>query len=93
MNWYRIKGRWRQLLGEAKKRWGTLTDDERAQHEANRDILLGRLQALYGINVIGADRMTPLEVAHLQLHRSGTAIFAPVERQCLARRGRQRNGS
>ncbi len=55
MNWDQIEGKWRQLQGQAKQRWGKLTDDEAARLSGNRDELVGRLQELYGISKEEAD--------------------------------------
>ncbi|MED5388367.1 MAG: CsbD family protein [Pseudomonadota bacterium] len=49
MNWNTIEGRWKELKGNIKEQWGELTDDEIDQAEGKRDILLGKLQAKYGI--------------------------------------------
>lgn len=48
-NWEQIAGKWKQVRGEAKKKWGELTDDELMQVEGNRDILVGKIQEKYGI--------------------------------------------
>jgi uncharacterized protein YjbJ (UPF0337 family) len=43
-----LKGMWKQVRGEAKVRWGKLTDDEVDQVAGERDKLLGLLQEKYG---------------------------------------------
>lgn len=48
-NWDQIAGKWKQVRGEAKKKWGKLTDDELMQTNGNRDILAGKTQEKYGI--------------------------------------------
>ena len=48
-NWEQIAGQWKQVRGEAKKKWGKLTDDELMQVDGNRDILAGKIQEKYGI--------------------------------------------
>ena len=48
-NWDQIAGQWKQIRGEAKKKWGKLTDDELLQVDGNRDILAGKIQERYGI--------------------------------------------
>lgn len=45
----RLEGNWKQLKGEAKKRWGKLTDDDLDVIEGERDKLVGRIQERYGI--------------------------------------------
>lgn len=49
MNKDRLKGNWKQLKGEAKERWGELTDDDLDRIEGKRDQLVGRIQERYGI--------------------------------------------
>jgi uncharacterized protein YjbJ (UPF0337 family) len=44
-----LAGKWKQIRGEAKKKWGELTDDELTQIDGNRDVLAGKLQEKYGI--------------------------------------------
>ena len=43
-----LKGKWKQLSGQIKERWGELTDDEIEQLEGRRDGLVGKLQEKYG---------------------------------------------
>jgi uncharacterized protein YjbJ (UPF0337 family) len=49
MNWDQIEGKWKQLKGEAKTRWGKLTDDDLDVVAGQRDKLVGRIQERYGI--------------------------------------------
>lgn len=49
MSWQQIEGKWRQFVGEAKQRWGKLTDSDLQECAGNRDKLVGKLQELYGI--------------------------------------------
>ena len=43
-----IKGQWKQLQGRVKQQWGKLTDDDIASINGDREVLLGRIQELYG---------------------------------------------
>jgi len=43
-----FSGKWRQLRGTVKAKWGKLTDDELDQAEGNYDILVGKIQEKYG---------------------------------------------
>ncbi|MEX0618654.1 MAG: CsbD family protein [Pseudohongiellaceae bacterium] len=43
-----LKGKWKQLRGKAKERWGKLTDDELDQVDGSEDQLVGLLQEHYG---------------------------------------------
>ncbi len=48
MNWDQIEGNWRQFKGEAKRRWGKLTDDDLNVIAGHKEKLLGKLQERYG---------------------------------------------
>ena len=48
MNWDVIQGKWKQLKGSVKEKWGELTDDEIDQINGNKDVLAGKLQEKYG---------------------------------------------
>jgi uncharacterized protein YjbJ (UPF0337 family) len=49
MNKEQFQGQWNQIRGKVKEKWGRLTDDEIAQINGKRDILLSHLQKKYGI--------------------------------------------
>jgi len=49
MNWDQIKGKWTQMKGSAKTRWGKLTDDDLDVIAGQKDQLVGRIQERYGI--------------------------------------------
>jgi uncharacterized protein YjbJ (UPF0337 family) len=44
-----LKGKWQELQGKVKSRWGELTDDDLTQIRGERDELIGRLRQRYGI--------------------------------------------
>jgi uncharacterized protein YjbJ (UPF0337 family) len=48
MNWDIVKGKWTELKGEARKRWGKLTDNDWEEAAGEKDKLLGKLQQRYG---------------------------------------------
>ena len=50
MNWDRIEGNWKQFEGNAVQQWGKLTGDQLEVIAGRRDLLLGRIQELYGIS-------------------------------------------
>ena len=56
MNWDQIEGKWKQLKGQAKVKWGELTDDELDIAEGHRDQLVGKLQQKYGMVKEEAER-------------------------------------
>jgi len=49
MNWDRIAGSWKQLSGQAKEQWGKLTDDDLDVVAGRRELLVGKIQAHYGV--------------------------------------------
>ena len=49
MNWDQIKGSWNQMKGQAKQKWGTVTDDDTTIIAGQRDQLTGKLQEGYGV--------------------------------------------
>ena len=51
-----MKGQWKQIRGEVKRRWGMLTDDELDQVEGDFDKLSGRIQERYGYHREMAER-------------------------------------
>ena len=48
MNHEILEGKWEQLKGKAKEKWGKLTDDDWAVVKGKRDQLAGRIQERYG---------------------------------------------
>ena len=48
MNWDQIEGKWMQMKGNVKQRWGKLTDDDLTIIGGKRDNLIGKLQERYG---------------------------------------------
>jgi uncharacterized protein YjbJ (UPF0337 family) len=49
MNWDQVKGKWKQVSGDVKTRWGKLTDDDLTVIGGERDKLVGHIQERYGI--------------------------------------------
>jgi uncharacterized protein YjbJ (UPF0337 family) len=49
MNWNQVQGNWKEFTGKVKQTWGKLTDDELDQIAGKRDVLVGQIQAKYGI--------------------------------------------
>ena len=43
-----IKGKWKQIKGRIKARWGNLTDDDLDVLEGHSEYLAGKLQERYG---------------------------------------------
>ena len=56
MNADQVKGKWKQLKGSAKERWGKLTDDDLDVVDGQMDQLIGTIQERYGIEREAAKR-------------------------------------
>ncbi len=56
MNWDIIQGKWKEVKGQAKEKWGKLTDDDLDRIEGQRDQLVGRVQQKYGVAKDEAER-------------------------------------
>jgi len=55
MNQNILEGKWKQLRGSVREKWGQLTDDEVDQIAGNRDRLSGFLQERYGYTQLEAE--------------------------------------
>jgi uncharacterized protein YjbJ (UPF0337 family) len=49
MNWTQIEGKWDQLKGEAKSKWGKLTDDDLKAIGGKFESLVGKVVERYGM--------------------------------------------
>ena len=49
MNSDQVEGKWKQMKGTLKTRWGKLTDDDLDVIEGQKDQLVGKIQERYGI--------------------------------------------
>ena len=49
MNTEQLKGKWKQVKGSVKERWGKLTDDDIDVIDGQHDQLIGKVQERYGI--------------------------------------------
>ena len=49
MNSDQLQGKWKQLKGSVKERWGKLTDDDVNVINGQNDQLVGKIQEKYGI--------------------------------------------
>ena len=56
MNWDTVEGKWRELKGQVRTKWGKLTDDDLDVINGRKDTLVGRLQQRYGYNKDRAER-------------------------------------
>jgi len=56
MNWDIVEGKWNQVKGSVKEKWGDLTDDELTEIDGRKDQLTGKLQERYGWTKEEADK-------------------------------------
>ena len=49
MNWDQVEGKWKQLRGSAKQKWGKLTDNDLDYIAGKRNEFAGKLQERYGL--------------------------------------------
>lgn len=49
MNSDQFEGKWKQLKGSVKQRWGKLTDNDLTTMSGKKDELVGKIQERYGI--------------------------------------------
>jgi uncharacterized protein YjbJ (UPF0337 family) len=56
MNQNILEGKWKQLRGSIREKWGQLTDDEVDQIAGKRDRLSGFLQERYGYTQVEAEQ-------------------------------------
>jgi len=48
MNEDRFKGKWHQLKGEIKRKWGKMTDDDLKEAEGSMEKVVGKIQERTG---------------------------------------------
>ena len=48
MNQDQMEGKWKQVKGSFKEKWGKFTDDDIMRFNGNRDHIIGALQEKYG---------------------------------------------
>ena len=56
MNRDQFEGKWEQLKGQVKEKWGKFTNDDITAIEGKKDQLLGKLQEYYGYSADQANR-------------------------------------
>jgi len=49
MNWDQVAGKWKQYKGQAKEKWGKMTDDDIDVIDGRRQQLVGKIQERYGL--------------------------------------------
>ena len=69
MNWDEVSGKWTQMQGAVKEKWGKLTNDDLTMIGGKKDKLVGKIQERYGITKEAAEEQVnswkmPPEPAH-----------------------------
>lgn len=49
MNWDLVEGKWKELKGSVRSKWGKLTDDDLENVAGKKEQLIGRIQQRYGM--------------------------------------------
>ena len=70
MNWNQIEGKWKEVKGAVKEKWGKLTDNDLDVIAGKQDNLVGKLQQRYGITKEEAEKQTDrwVEVVIVEEH-------------------------
>ncbi len=50
MNWEQVEGKWDQMKGQVKEKWGKFTNDDITAIHGKKDQLLGKLRERYGFS-------------------------------------------
>lgn len=66
MNWDTVKGQWKQMKGELRKKWGKLTDDDLDTAAGDREKLEGAIQKRYGMERDAVKRDVDTWIASLR---------------------------
>jgi len=77
MNADQLEGKWKQLKGSVKEKWGKLTDDDLDVIAGKRDKLIGRLQERYGISKEEAERQADLWQTTAEVEREKSFTQKP----------------
>lgn len=64
MNWETLEGKWNQVKGTLRSKWGKLTDNDVELVKGKRDALIGRIQERYGIERDNAERQVDDWIKH-----------------------------
>lgn len=72
MNADQLKGKWKEIKGQLRERWGKLTDDDVDVIAGQHEQLIGRIQTRYGIAKDDARRQVDewqIEDRDIERHR------------------------
>ena len=80
MNSDQLQGKWKQMKGTVKERWGKLTDDDVDIINGRSDQLVGKIQEQYGVAKEDAQRQVD-DWLHTDTSTSDPNREAHVERR------------
>jgi uncharacterized protein YjbJ (UPF0337 family) len=69
MNWDQVEGKWKQVAGSAREKWGKLTDSDWQMVAGKKDQLIGRIQQRYGIAKEDAERQADAWARDLDMNK------------------------
>lgn len=87
MNWDQVEGKWKQVKGQVKEKWGKLTDDDLDVIDGRRQQLVGKLQERYGTAKDEAERQVDQFVKSMTALPDETKTAYETERARRAGRG------
>ena len=67
MNWDQIEGRWKQMRGAVKAKWGKFNDSHIDLINGRRDQLIGLIQQRYGLAKEAAEKQVIEWAASIRL--------------------------
>lgn len=70
MNWDQVEGQWLQAKGHVKSQWSKLTDDDLQNVAGKKMVLIGKLQARYGVLKDDAEKQVDEWLSKLSLGAS-----------------------
>src|SRR3546814_17906188 len=88
MNWDQVAGNWKQLKGVAKEKWGRLTDDDLEMMAGQRDQIIGRSQAHYGMAREEAEQEADRGATRIKRHTRETPCEPQKKNRRAARNSR-----
>lgn len=56
MNWDQVAGKWKEIKGQARQKWGEITDDDFDRAAGKREEIVGLVQQKYGRTKEEAER-------------------------------------
>jgi uncharacterized protein YjbJ (UPF0337 family) len=90
MNEDTLKGKWHQLKGNLRKKWGKLTDDDIDQVHGDAETFLGKLQERYGYARERAERELNEFLSSDDVERERPADISQENREYEGQEGNKR---